>query len=71
MSGRSSVPAIMTLETIAPLSTRRELASVGGLTDSALPEVTRHAVTVVISRRGSNSNRFSMIKTLCALLDRE
>ena len=46
MSGRSSVPAIMTLETIAPLSTRRELASVGGLTDSALPEVTRHAVTV-------------------------
>ena len=29
------------LETIAPLSTRRELASVGGLTDSALPEVTK------------------------------
>jgi hypothetical protein len=41
MSGRSSVPAIMTLETIALLSTRRELASVGGLTDSALPEVTK------------------------------
>ena len=39
----------MTLETIAPLSTRRELASVGGLTDSALPEVTPDPVHDVIS----------------------
>jgi hypothetical protein len=51
MSGRSSVPAIMTLETIALLSTRRELASVGGLTDSALPYAAARARLEAMSRR--------------------